>query len=72
MRFKTSSKPQYSKWRHANNDAEWKSSTESPLEQWNYGRLHEIQYATQYNTTMKTPQQCEKEALTERMRKGSF
>ena len=42
------------------------------MEQQNRRQLYEIQYTTQYNTTMKTPQQCEKEALTERMRKGSF
>ena len=55
MQLKTLSKPQYSKWRHANNDAEWKPSTESPLEQWNCTRLHEIQYLTQCDTTVKTP-----------------
>ena len=72
MWFKTSSKPQYSKWRHANNDAEWKSSTESPLEQWNYTRLHEIQYLSQYHTTMKTPRSCKREALTRRCENEGF
>ena len=54
MRLRTLSKTQCSKWRHAN-DAKWKSSTETPLEQRNCRQLHEIQYATQYDTTMKTP-----------------
>ena len=40
-----SSKTQYQKWRHANDDAKWKLLTETSLEQWNCRRVHEIEYA---------------------------
>ena len=55
MQLRMLSKTQCSKCRHTNDDAKWKSSMETPLEQRSCRRLHEIQYATQYDTTMKTP-----------------